>query len=595
MNKKMIFLVLGIIVASAGTYVVVTMLPQADPETTLCADHQIKMIDCPFCHEKLVEEMGWCNGHDVEEAYCTLCNPRFIPAFKKAGDWCEEHQIPQSQCKECNHSIGDLGPDKAVADLLRPEGIQLVSSDSTLCADHQIEMTNCPICNKKLVEEMGWCNGHDVEEAYCTLCNPRFIPAFKKAGDWCEEHQIPKSQCKICNQSPSADSPEAEGIQLVSGTSPPRYQRKPSVTCKTNELRVRFLSDEIAEKAGLEYTVAIERPVTATLTCNAEIEFDGQHYARIASRVGGVVSEVRKDLGDHVSAGEVLAVVDSIELANAQGQFLRTRALFDLAEKNHNRIHSLVVKGIATEQDDLEAEARLEERRIILSQAREQLMNLGLNTSQIDEIATSGETTSRLPVTAPFDSIVVERAAVRGEVVDRTRPLFAVADTTKMWAMLDVYETDLFKVRIGQPVIFAVDGLPGEQFGGKITWISAHVDRRTRTLKARAEIDNTDGLLRANMFGQAIVAIHDASPRVVVPKSAVQWEGCCNVVFKKINDLVFAPEKVRLGIATDGYYEVLDGVAPNEILVTQGSYLLKTEILKGSIGAGCCEVDYLDK
>lgn len=509
MNRKTIFILLGIVAVGAGTFAAVKFLPLSS-QAAHCSDHQIEMANCPFCNKKLVEEMGWCNGHDIEEAYCTLCNPRFIPAFKKVGDWCEEHQIPESQCKICKHSLQDQDPD----------------------------------------------GSHGAEET-------------------------------------GAEFSEAGGIQLVLNESTPRYQRKPSVTCKTNELRVRFLSEEIAAKAGLEYTVVQERPVTATLTCNAEVEFDGQHYARIASRVGGVVSEVKKDLGDAVVAGDVLAVVDSIELANAQGEFLRTRALFELADKNHDRVHTLVEKGIATEQDDLEAEAKLEERRVVLSQARQRLMNLGLAPAQIEDIARTGETASRLSVTAPFDGVIVERSAVMGEVVDTTRHLFALADTSKMWAMLDVYEVDLFKVRIGQSVIFAVEGLPGEQFGGKITWISSHVDHRTRTLKARAEIDNPDGLLRANMFGRALVAIHDESPLVVVPKSAVQWEGCCNVVFKKISDLVFAPEKVRLGIATEDYYEVLEGVEPNEVLVTQGSFLLKTEILKGSIGAGCCEVDHL--
>ncbi len=483
------------------------------------------------------------------------------------------------------------------------------SDEHIHCSAHDLEMAGCPFCNKKLVEELGWCKGHNIEEAFCTRCNPRFIPAFKKAGDWCAGHGVPESQCVLCNpgledkgQSPEdalsvvADSlTSRSGIELVSNESTPRYQRKPSVTCKTSASRVRFVSEEIAEKAGLEYAEVRERPVTATLLCNAEIEFDGNRYARIASRVGGVVSEVKKDLGDQVEAGDVLVMVDSIELADAQGEFLRARALFDLAEKNHQRVHGLVVKGVATQRDDLEAEARLEETRVVLSQARHKLNNLGLSSEQIDAIADTGETASLLPVTAPFGGTIVERSAVMGEVVDTTRPLFSVADTSEMWAMLDVYEVDLFKVQVGQPVIFSVQGLPGEQFGGRITWISARVDHRTRTLKARAEVHNPGGLLRANMFGRAVVTIHERTPLVVVPKSAVQWDGCCNLVFARISDLMFAPTKVRLGIATEGYYEVLSGVKPGEVLVTQGSYLLKTEILKGSIGAGCCEVDYLDK
>jgi cobalt-zinc-cadmium efflux system membrane fusion protein len=184
---------------------------------------------------------------------------------------------------------------------------------------------------------------------------------------------------------------------------------------------------------------------------------------------------------------------------------------------------------------------------------------------------------------------------VVGEAVDTMRPLFAIADTSRMWALLDVYESDLALIRLGQPVVLTVGGVRGESFAGSITWISTQLDARTRTLKARAELENPEGRLRANMFGQAVVTIHKGDDRVVVPKSAVQWDGCCNVVFVRENDQLFVPHPLRLGYAADDYYEVLEGVGPGATIVTQGSFLLKTELMKGNIGAGCCEVDHLAK
>jgi cobalt-zinc-cadmium efflux system membrane fusion protein len=159
-----------------------------------------------------------------------------------------------------------------------------------------------------------------------------------------------------------------------------------------------------------------------------------------------------------------------------------------------------------------------------------------------------------------------------------------------MWALLDVYESEARFVRVGQPVVVSVQALPGETFAGTVTWVAPSLDPRTRTIKARAEIDNTGGLLKANMFGQARITVRDRTDEVTVPKSAVQWEGCCNVVFVKHSDTVFQPYRVRLGMETDDAYVVEDGLPEGEQIVTQGSYLLKTEILKGSIGAGCCEV-----
>ena len=102
---------------------------------------------------------------------------------------------------------------------------------------------------------------------------------------------------------------------------------------------------------------------------------------------------------------------------------------------------------------------------------------------------------------------------------------------------------------------------------------------------------NDRGLLRANMFARAGINLHSRAESPVVPESAVQWEGCCNVVFVKQSETTYQPRKVHLGIGTGTVYEVLSGVSRGEEVVTQGSFLLKTEILKGSIGAGCCEVD----
>ena len=126
---------------------------------------------------------------------------------------------------------------------------------------------------------------------------------------------------------------------------------------------------------------------------------------------------------------------------------------------------------------------------------------------------------------------------------------------------------------------------------GRVTWVSSHVDRRTRTLKVRAEFINANGLLRAGMFAKAIVTIRKPEPVLLIPKEAVQWDGCCNVVFIRRSDVLFEPRKVLLDYETETAFVAAEGVREGDTVVTTGSFLLKTEILKGSIGAGCCPVD----
>jgi cobalt-zinc-cadmium efflux system membrane fusion protein len=463
---------------------------------------------------------------------------------------------------------------------------------------HGLDAEDCPFCNESLIAELGMCAAHGVPEALCTRCNPAIIPAFQTTGDWCAPHNVPESQCTICNPGlleaedtgePTSSTPAL--AELVERPEVPRNQRSPAVTCQTTDLQVQFLSPEIARDAGLAYARVERREVAHTITANAEIAYDGNRYVQLSSRAPGVVTQIQKDLGEAVAAGTVLAIVDSETLGKAKAEHLEARAAVSLWERNHSREERLLEKHIAVERDVLEAEANLAMSRIRVSKAVQSLRNLGLSDAQIEESGETGDTSSRLPLASPFSGVVVERSAVAGQVVDTTEPLFAVADTDGMWAMLDVYESDVPHVRAGQSVVFEAEGLPGRRHGGRVTWISSHVDRRTRTLKVRAEVGNPNGLLRAGMFGKAIISIREAGPALLVPKEAVQWEGCCNVVFVRKSDVLFEPRKVQLGYEMDGVYVVEAGLTGDEEVVTTGSFLLKTEILKGSIGAGCCEVE----
>ncbi len=461
------------------------------------------------------------------------------------------------------------------------------------CAEHAIAESACPFCNPGLIDELGWCAGHDVAEALCWICNPDLVPAYKAVGDWCGGHGLPESRCLDCNPDLAAASSGPGEAQAEAQTehngSEPRYRRAPSVTCTTQLLTVTFERETIAQEAGLEFTTVQVKPVSRTLECNAVLAYDGNRFARLAPQVGGLVQSVEKDLGDRVEPGSLLAVIVSPAFGAAKAAYLQARASEALWAKNHAREMDLMARGVATERDLLEAEKGLAESRIAKSRAEQELMGLGLSADRIAEVARTGDTTNEYRVTAPFAGVVVERRASVGELSDPAAPLFAVADVTRMWARLDVFERDFRDIRAGQPVVLHVEGLPGDAVAGTVTWVSAQLDPRTRTLQARAELDNPDGALRANMFARAVVTVRDARPTVVVPREAVQWEGCCNVVFVQDSATTFHPVKVHLGPTAGSMVEVRRGLKGGETVVTQGSFLLKTEILKGSIGAGCCE------
>lgn len=376
-----------------------------------------------------------------------------------------------------------------------------------------------------------------------------------------------------------------------------RWQREPSMTCTTSNTPVLLSSAGVVRTVGLEFAQVRITPLVRTVDRNAELAYNANRYARLSSRASGVVADVVKDLGEHAAQGEVLAVVDSTDLGAAKSDLLQAVEMAKLWAANATRERDLLEKGIGIEREALEAETRAAESRIGVNRARQRLRNLGLSEDDIAMVERDFDTSSLLPIVAPFGGTVVERTAVVGEIVEPRHALVAIADTETMWAMVDLAESDIGVVHVGQRATVTLDGLPDRLFTGRVTWISTRVDPRTRTLSARVELDNADGVLRANMFGRARITSGDDREALTVPKEAVQWEGCCNVAFVRTDGAgtAFRPARLHLGYDAGNRYEVLRGLSPGDVVVTRGSFILKNEILKDAIGAGCCEVDHLDK
>jgi cobalt-zinc-cadmium efflux system membrane fusion protein len=469
------------------------------------------------------------------------------------------------------------------------------------CAEHRIAQADCPFCNKALLEERGECREHGVPEAACVTCKPALAAAFdvaKERGDWCGGHSLPEALCVKCNPAllaarvPARPSPAAQGdvtVESIPADELPRTRRAPSPTCNVERVRVRLASPEIARRVGFAVERIARKAVRDVVTVQAETAFDATRYARAVPRSPGILREVRKDVGDAVEAGDVLAVVEAPEVGAAKAEILQTRALVALWEKNAARERGLVERGLASERESIAAQTRLAEAEIALSGATQRLRTLGATADDVAAVLANQDRSPLVALTAPARGTVVEREAVVGETVDASRALFAVADTSSTWAHLDASAADAVRMRAGQAVVLEVDGLRGERFAGRVTWVSPSADSATRTVRVRAQIRNDEGRLRAGQFGRAFVTVRDGEPSLVVPKAAVQWEGDCNVAFVRRSEVLFEPRKLRLGAAAGEYLVVEEGLAEGEEVVTQGSFLLRTEVRKDSIGAGCCD------
>ncbi|HID21742.1 MAG TPA: efflux RND transporter periplasmic adaptor subunit [Planctomycetaceae bacterium] len=462
------------------------------------------------------------------------------------------------------------------------------------CGEHGVPESLCVICHPELKDRLEWCEEHGLPEALCTRCNSK----LRETLATCAEHGLPPAFCPDCGRLDAGPHEErtTEGSPktLDLGPAPLPGQdgassEKPAELCQSDLPMVKLASPDTVRNAGLQVVAVGARLLDPRVTCNGRAEFQQNRFALVRPRVEGVVTEVRVDVGDSVQRGEVMAVVDSAQLGEAKADFLAALALLDLAQQNHDRLKRLADKQIIAGKAMIAAETRLREARISVDRARQRLLNLRISNSEIDRFAREGDTSSLLPIPAPRDGVVVRRSVAVGEAVVATSELFAVADLTTLWVYLDLYEQDSRSVRVGQPVRFQVDSLPGLSFDGQITWVSPEVNPATRTIRVRAEVQNRDGLLRAGMYGIGVIETDAPSQALVVPKAAVQWHQRQPVVFVKRGETLFEPRRIVLGRKAGPFWEVVEGLQPGEPVVTTGSFLLKTELMKGSIGAGCCE------
>jgi cobalt-zinc-cadmium efflux system membrane fusion protein len=485
---------------------------------------------------------------------CGWKMPRFSAllgsAEEEPDDWCGEHGVPASICVECKTGA---------------------------CAKD-----GC--CDKG--PSFGWCRKHGVHE--CPLCHP-------------EVAQLP---------SPLVITPEL----LARAEAALRFSERPEngSKCRLHLRRLQFASLVAMQKAGVGVGAVSVGAVSESVSAPGEITFDPTRVARLSSRLPGSVWRVEKQIGDRVQAGELLALVEAADVGKSKSEFLR--ALLQVQLKARTLAGLKDSAGVA-ERSIVEAQAALDEAQIQLVTARQALVNLGfsvnadelrgltpeeaarrvqflgLSESVIRSLDPRTSTVNLLPLRAPLDGMVVSREVVPGEMADATKVLFVVADPSRMWLTLQVRLEDVRRLKLGLPVRFTPDG--EAMLEGKVEWISTAADEKTRTVKVRTQLDNAAGRLRARTFGTGTILLREEKQAIVVPAEALHWEGCCHVVFVRDRNFesddapkVFHVRKVVPGAKDEKEVEIIAGVLPGEVVATLGSGVLRSELLKNSLGEG---------
>ena len=209
--------------------------------------------------------------------------------------------------------------------------------------------------------------------------------------------------------------------------------------------------------------------------------------------------------------------------------------------------------------------------------ARERLRLLGVPDDEVARLERERTASSKLALKSPVTGTVLERNVVEGQYVGADTPLFTVADLSRVWVLIDLYEMDMGRVHVGDRARFTADGLPGRVFDGAIDFIYPTVSSETRTLKARIVLDNRDGVLRPGMYGQVDVASRKGAGVLLVPSEAVINTGEVSYVFLARGDGRYEPRRVWTGRGDGDRVTVLRGLAPGDTVVASASFLIDSE------------------
>lgn len=310
-----------------------------------------------------------------------------------------------------------------------------------------------------------------------------------------------------------------------------------------------------------------------------EIALNSDKVAHVVPRLAGVVTDVRAHLGDRVRKGDVVAVLDSRELADLRSEYLTELKRVELARATFEREETLWKKKISPEQDYLVSRQALAEADIRAQAAIEKLLALRLSRTDIERLSTEPvRALARYEILAPFDGTIIEKHLAVGEAVKEDATIFVIADLSMVRVEVTINAKDLAAIKEGHVVTVRSD-VTGSQATGRLAHVGSLVGEQTRSAKAHALIPNPDGRWRPGLFVTVHAVEEEATVPIAVKADAIQQFRDWDVVFIQVGNL-FEVRPVKLGRRDRERAEVVSGLSAGDRYVSRNSYILKAELEK---------------
>lgn len=342
------------------------------------------------------------------------------------------------------------------------------------------------------------------------------------------------------------------------------------------------MSAEAMADLSLTFATAEIRELVPSLEVPAEIAANPDRLAIVGSRVSGRIVTVLHNVGDVVSAGTPLVVLESVDVGQAVADFKSANA-------NAEAARSAAARATRLFEDQIVSQRRVEETRAAYeaSMAAAEAAATRLRTFGIALPMPEGAELGRVTLNSPITGTIVERSASVGQWVEPSDQLAEIINVEELWLLASVYERDIRHVEQGQPVLVDVRAYPGEVFPGTVQLVEATLDESSRSAGIRVVLPNTDRRLKPGMFATArITGTHAHEPVLLlaIPTSAVQEVDGHTSVFVRDDQGGFTLQRVHLGEEAGDLVEVMNGLSEGDEVVVNGSFVLKGQLLRSTLG-----------
>jgi membrane fusion protein, heavy metal efflux system len=322
-------------------------------------------------------------------------------------------------------------------------------------------------------------------------------------------------------------------------------------------------------------------------TAVGTIDFNENLLVQVFSQYQGKILKAFYNIGEEVQSGDVLFTIDSPDLLAAESALLAAGGVLELQKRTLARALNLLKAGGSAQKDVDQATSDQQTAEGNFKAARDAVRIFGKSEAEVEQILVNRKVDSTLVVPSPISGRIVSRNAAPGFL---TQPgvapaPFTVADLSTMWMLANVIETDAPAYKLGQEVEVRVPAYPDKVFKGHVTALGAMIDPNTHRQLVRSEIDDPQHLLRSGMLASFVIRVGDPVRSIAVPAEGVVREGDGTMTVWSTKDgRRFIKRTVKTGLQQDGWTQILEGLSPDETVVTDGAVFLSNKLLLGEAG-----------